>query len=540
MKLFSLLAIASYMIMFMLNCSPDVAGTGTGEETTNGRVIGKVVDAIGNPVKGAVVTLVPADYDPVKDTVTIPIVKTDSNGLYDFNRIDSGVYNVYSASGGHALCAMSTDVGVASDTVEAALLKLLPPGSIKVFLPSGTDAVNGYVYIKGTDVFRYINGQTDWLVFDTVPSGVIPEIAYANIKNNAKVVIRRDVKVETAGMVDVHNPSWVYARKIVINTAASGAGTTGTITHFPVLVRLTDGDFPFSQAEPSGLDIRFVRVDSLFLPYEIERWDAANKQAEIWVMVDTIFGNDSLQSVMMYWGNPIASDASNAKAVFDTTDGFVGVWHMNENPSNGGKCILDRTANAYHATVNGKMSRDASVEGVTGKALRFDGIDDYLNAGAVNITSAYTIGLWVTLDTLNNYQRFLYKDSCYTLWYDRDSVSVRMEHMSTTPVWWRGLLQNGGSHVTMISKVWYYFAATYDGAVVRIYKNGVEVSKSDPINVFPASRLTSLLFGQSRNDSYVGGIMDEIRIEKKARSAEWIKLSFSNQKMNSKIVSFNK
>jgi hypothetical protein len=50
----------------------------------------------------------------------------------------------------------------------------------------------------------------------------------------------------------------------------------------------------FSQAQFGGSDIRFTKADNTFLPYEIERWDSAHSQAEIWVKVDTVFGNDSV------------------------------------------------------------------------------------------------------------------------------------------------------------------------------------------------------------------------------------------------------
>ena len=50
----------------------------------------------------------------------------------------------------------------------------------------------------------------------------------------------------------------------------------------------------------------------------------------------------------MYWGNPGATPISNSAAVFDTANGFAGVWHLGEN----GDSIYDATGNAF----NGKKS----------------------------------------------------------------------------------------------------------------------------------------------------------------------------------------
>jgi hypothetical protein len=192
-------------------------------------------------------------------------------------------------------------------------------------------------------------------------------------------------------------------------------GCPQNIAGFPVIVRLTKDNFNFAQANAGGTDIRFSRSDTIRLPYEIERWDPVAGLAEVWVRVDSIYGNDSTQFITMYWGNAHATDSSSGAAVFDTSNGFIGVWHMNEDPSTGAVSIKDRTVNAHDATPFGSMTAANSIEGATGKALSFNGNDDYLNAGNVSVPGTYSIGLWVLLDTIGDYERFIFKDSSYTL-----------------------------------------------------------------------------------------------------------------------------
>lgn len=65
-----------------------------------------------------------------------------------------------------------------------------------------------------------------------------------------------------------------------MHTTASGAGVAQSVIDFPVLIRLTAGNFDFSQAKNNGTDLRFIQSGAGFLSCEIERWDAPYKRAD--------------------------------------------------------------------------------------------------------------------------------------------------------------------------------------------------------------------------------------------------------------------
>ena len=65
------------------------------------------------------------------------------------------------------------------------------------------------------------------------------------------------------------------------------------------------------------------------LAYEIDQWDAANGTAAIWVRIPRIQGN-ARQEIKMFWGKADAAGESNGKAVFNETNGYLSVWHMND------------------------------------------------------------------------------------------------------------------------------------------------------------------------------------------------------------------
>ena len=184
------------------------------------------------------------------------------------------------------------------------------------------------------------------MILDSVPAGIIPQLRYIN--DGSVVFTKFNVTVLSDDTITIANPLWKYSHPVLLNTSQSGADIKGDVYNFPLLVRLDEENFDFSQAKPDGSDIRFTKSDYSPLEHEIERWDQSSYQAEVWVKVDTLFGNDSLQWIMMYWGNEDAQDRSNAAAVFDTASGFQGVWHLA-----GDQNEYDATANSYDGVAYG-------------------------------------------------------------------------------------------------------------------------------------------------------------------------------------------
>jgi hypothetical protein len=93
-------------------------------------------------------------------------------------------------------------------------------------------------------------------------------------------------------------------------------------------VRLHKDFFDFGQVKSKGEDIRFSTGSGTPLAYQIEQWDAANGTASIWVRIPTIKGN-ARQEIRMYWGRADAASQSSGSAVFNESNGYLSVWHMN-------------------------------------------------------------------------------------------------------------------------------------------------------------------------------------------------------------------
>ena len=189
---------------------------------------------------------------------------------------------------------------------------------------------------------------------------------------------------------------WADSQKINLNTSQSGANVATNQINFPTLIRLTSSNFTFSQAQDNGGDIRFASSLGKILSYQIERWSRSSQLAEIWVNVDTVKGYNGTQYITMYWGNPGVASRSNGAAVFDTANGYQGVWHLGEGSGN----VFDATANGIMDTAKGTIKYNetggiANCDSLIGSAsylVADNGYNTLLNMHAKN---KVTISAWV-------------------------------------------------------------------------------------------------------------------------------------------------
>ena len=166
--------------------------------------------------------------------------------------------------------------------------------------------------------------------------------------------------------------------------------------NFPTLIRLTSTNYSFAQAIDDGSDIRFASSLGKHLPYQIERWDRGNQLAELWVLADTIKGNNGTQYLTMYWGKAGAVNRSNGAAVFDTANGFAGVWHLGEGSGN----AFDATANGINDTAKGTVKYHqtggvAYSDSLTGTSSYFKAGDAYKTLLNMSARDKVTVSAWV-------------------------------------------------------------------------------------------------------------------------------------------------
>ena len=337
---------------------------------------------------------------------------------------------------------------------------------------------------------------------------------------------------------------WKHSGSMYIITTPEGAYLPDNAVEndFPILIRLTQHTFDFSQASPHGDDIRFS-IAGKPLAYQIERWDTSTRDADIWVRIPTIRGNEH-QEVRMHWGNQQAQSESNGESVFRVSDGFAGVWHLGAN-------LEDATTN----NLDGFDRPDKPTKpktGIVGNARQF-GVDNLL---VIRPPGAGTDRRVHCMPSGN-------ADRTMSAWVNATSFEGRNWASASIGGWGepiRGVKPNMGlSYMTMTGlgqprfhlygfdprcatmlplNQWQHIALVVSDDMVRFYIDGVlnetidnnqaTVTRLGTLNT-PASTVVDLGdHGNGRGP--FNGILDEVRFESAARSQDWLTLTYENQK----------
>jgi hypothetical protein len=350
---------------------------GTGSET----VIGRIVNEDGTPAGGTMVALRPYNFDPVSGQQPSDYGSdtTDCLGRYTIT-LNSPTVKRYTLQAVNMPLRTRTiipdiDLSAPSGTTVVADAVLHKTGSIKVVLTDSSITGNGYVFIPGTTFYAFM--ENGYAIIDSVPAETIPRVYYNDTNGTSaprSLAETVDVKEGIAAIVAYSGSA--HAAKIFLNTTSGGADVAGNVYGFPVLIRLSSNNFIFNEARTDGSDLRFTKPDNTLLPFEIERWDAAARLAEIWVKVDTVYGNDSSHFVVMYWGEPATAIALDNAKVFDTVSGFRGIWHLAEEAAGVGAKGLYKDATGRNNGDDFISATDRS--GIIGCGHAFEGIDDYI------------------------------------------------------------------------------------------------------------------------------------------------------------------
>ena len=526
------------VLAFLARCSQFDGGAGG--ETTNG-IVGSIRNHDDTPAANSIVKLFPDGYDPVTDDASGAgfIDTADANGTYRFRRIASGSYTVLARNRKAATCFLKSNVAVCDDSVTTVPAGILNgSGSVTADFSLSGVVAEGYIYIPGTDISSPIGSDGSVFLAD-VPPGAISVVILASDGNEKRNILRDGIIVTSGDTVTIEQPLWKYSRNLVLNTTASGAEVPGDLYGFPVLVRLDGENFDFSQADAHGADIRFSTGGGVSLSYEIERWDRIAERAEVWVKVDTIRGNDEVQSITIYWGNSGATDHSNSAAVFDTTAGFQGVWHMGQK---GNTTVFDATANRIDGTPIG-MKDGSLVEGMIGGAQRFDDTTNYIllsgsAEGTLNFpqNGTYTLSAWVNTEVIDSLAHYIISKSTY-------SYSLLI---SKTQRWELYDVEDGVGLQSVYAepslKEWKLLTGVCDGDDMRLYVDGACIDSVREIKPGLAFDPTfDVHIGKRADSESYGcwyGMLDEVRVANVALSADWIKLCYMNQRKDDRLIVF--
>jgi len=334
------------------------------------------------------------------------------------------------------------------------------------------------------------------------------------------------------------NSNWSSRTQLTFDNSSRAEN----LTDFPILVNLDSTRINYSLAKSNGADLRFVDANGTALAYEIETWNPSGRSA-IWVKVPQIDASSSTDSIWMYYGNATAVDAQNAAAVW--SNGYAGVWHLNNNPV-GSQTIQDSTINNKDgSTIN--MDASNKINGPIGGALNFDGTSEAIRIASTSADSLAINGNQLTIEAWANStgNTGLWKtivnrravvvvpaDSYGLITDDTDQTQLAYSAASATLPSTTGSVPNDR---------WRYFTATTSGTTSTLYVDGSQnATRSISLSVFSGADDVTIGAGENSDSStlseYWQGGLDEIRISNVARSAAWVSAQYAS--MTDTLVSF--
>ena len=525
-----------------MGCSEKLAGAGS--ETTNG-ITGCVVHKDGTKANQVTIRLFPDDFDPCKNDTSDHLftTKTDDSGQFKFENLKAGSYSLIARNHDHSLCARITDIQV--DTSDSPI----ELADCSLDFSATPESLSGYCYIPGTDIYSFADSNMV-IKLDRIPAGLFDAVLFVSSVDSGIMAVCSSVSVEPGQRITIYNPGWKYSRKIGFNTSVTGADIAGDLFDVPVLLRLNGNNFNFSEASSMGADLMFTTTDNRQIVHEIEKWDPLSANAEIWLRIDTLRGNSKDQFIFMYWGNPLISQRETKEQVFDTAAGFQGVWHLGEDDKD---TVRDATANRYYG-ISPDTAVPARVQGIIGDARGFDGISSFIimpNTAESKINfernSQYTISAWVYVENPDEFSHVIVSkgNTQYFLWH----TSI---HLNSSLWEFADYRSESGWDLAVTGMSygeWVFVVGVHDDTSHVLYING---ERADTLINYPFStarndqfdlligRFAQAMASPNRDEGYCyfKGKIDEVQISSVARSAQWIRLTYRNQKENDLLIYF--
>lgn len=302
------------------------------------------------------------------------------------------------------------------------------------------------------------------------------------------------------------NDGWSQRARVVLDTTDKGMTLPAPLTDVVVPVRLHSGNFDFTQVQPNGADLRVVGPDDKTpLPFELERFDAVNELAVLWVRLPVLAQGSDKNLIHVYAGNAKAP-AEARSPVF--ANGHTAVLHFSETQGP----VVDAVAGVQSAT---EPVREPN--GLLAGALRMDGIPLELTLAAAQkpaAGSALTLALWIKADVAAEPATLLAWGPLQ-LRRNADKLELALDGQSLA----------GGSLPPM---AWAHVALTVGAGKATLFVNGQPAGEL-------AANLPELGELLRLGENY-RGLIDEVQLLPAARDAVWMQLVAAAQGADARLV----
>ena len=303
---------------------------------------------------------------------------------------------------------------------------------------------------------------------------------------------------------------------------------TGNLSNFPVYINLANLPSEFWDAVNStnGGDIRITNKSGTQLPREIVSFtdSGSSGTGELHFLADSLSSaSDSI--FYIYVGNPsithdyLDTDTHGAEAVWAD---YIIVSHDGTKDSAGNSPL-----NPINEIIQGAET------GFIGKATDFTKASGkYISAPSINESiTEVSFSVWINLDTGNNNFSGIINSrgtNFLNLLYNNSKIGYSWDSAFNTWTW--------NSNLVIPTNSWSFLSLTVKPSInqAKAYVSTAGILNSSENNIAHAASqiVNNLVIGTDTDNAVsrtIGGTLDEIRMCRLARFAEWIGTEFNNQ-----------
>jgi hypothetical protein len=332
---------------------------------------------------------------------------------------------------------------------------------------------------------------------------------------------------------------WNYARRITVTNTAPATTWWNTAWLYRVPVTITSSTTYTNQQVKIQLDTRSLisagkmrsdcgdlRVvdsdDATQLPYWVEPNTCNSQSTIIWVRVPSIPAGT--KTIYIYYGNPLATSQSDVNTVFFTViPNLQALFRLDEGPNS--PATHADPASLIGSAVGTLRNGPAWVQGRHGYALKFDGVNDYVDFGNIlNLAGrSLTISAWIRVDRLPppgyTYPFVARRQTSGSYNADylvevRSNGGICFTYARAGTYNWYGACTGSG---VVAAGQWYHVAATFDSSTttVRIYVNAVQ--RASQVTGQQLTSNSGAVFRlaytwHTGNNRYYNGTIDEVAV----------------------------
>ena len=575
---FAWMALQVLLAMVFVACSDNKVAGGNSSEVGSPELMGTLayLDGAGNPdffrrASYARVYCVPVDYDPAKDDSTAYYSTTaDSMGNFEFSNLPDGFYNLeaFYEDSQKSFALRESGIKIDADSTWTTKLGMSESKEIKVYFSDAKDS-EASVSIVGSSYKSTAKIETDdsgtYALFAGMP---------ASFYDSLQVSTNSGTQSIKAVFVDDSDASQYFfygdpvrTLEIPLNTAATGIDLRDTIEGFPLYVRLSDLNDEDRESLVKNLYSLKVYLEPASAWTTSQTvYDENEKAVGLWIRLTTLYPQREMQKLVLSWTEvehvsddddaeaATSAEADNADSKksmsliraadpFSFSDGFVAAWNFDETefPESAIKASGD---NPFQGSVNDISTGD----GIIGGAFYFNGKTSFIeveesadNASfALTDTSSFTASFWVNVEDTST-SRFVWgkSESEYQFKYqagdsDRSSWMYKELDESDLDHWYEASI---ATKPAVDYKQWAHFTVVKSGDSTAIYRNGVLEDVKMSLGNTDDKRTTDGPFvigarkqSGGKYDRVFKGWMDELYFMNKAKSSEWARLMYLNQK----------